>query len=391
MAFIELFFRGSSDSQIQLVEVSFTRTPNDAALRTIRGKFCYLSSAHGSFQWTKAVQALTLLLIKSKIFGSDHELASLSGEVGSFAASLDYAMSKEPAWLSEMFGTDKDGDLFARRLMRRTNPERKRAGPVVISINSHVLVPSSIRIYLDGAEVSGTESLMRILHSFDATRLENSLASSNNALDDSVPSASFDNFIDQGISIVEHCSYAQKLKYERLADGVQFLFESLADAEQSLPLLLDLCTSKASSKGGMLWYLKHSWWPLIRPLYSYQQTEVSNTSGVPIAYASPSNGSPDRWVSSFYSRAGIKSKLGVKPLPYDDLWVFGDIIIEQEHPKELSEEIDTFFKKAEPFEAFDSVSFIRNFLEARGDFKIRIRQTEEASLVKQDIEKALRW
>jgi hypothetical protein len=85
------------------------------------------------------------------------ESAVLQGCSGSPAASLDYALSKQPAWLSEMFGCDVYDTSFARRLILRTNPERKRPGPVVLAVNHVYLSAASIEVHVDGALAAASQ------------------------------------------------------------------------------------------------------------------------------------------------------------------------------------------------------------------------------------------
>jgi hypothetical protein len=56
-----------------------------------------------------------------------------------------------------MFGCDQHGISFARRLLLRTNPERKRPGPVVISVNQVYISSSDIEVYVDGLRCSESE------------------------------------------------------------------------------------------------------------------------------------------------------------------------------------------------------------------------------------------
>lgn len=84
------------------------------------------------------------------------------GEKETLAASLDYAISKQPDWIVEVFGRDKVGHPFAKRLFSRTNAERKRAGPVVVAFNEHILSPENISIVLDGKMIRDFETLTRI-------------------------------------------------------------------------------------------------------------------------------------------------------------------------------------------------------------------------------------
>lgn len=140
----------------QLTEVLFHENTNSEPRRTIRGKTGGAFRYAGSFQWTSAVKALSLLVTKTAM---NPQNCTIQGLGGSLAASLDYALSKQPVWLSEMFGCDQQGISFARRLVLRTNPERKRPGPVVLGVN-HVYMPvSSIEVYVDGELCSGAKLL----------------------------------------------------------------------------------------------------------------------------------------------------------------------------------------------------------------------------------------
>jgi hypothetical protein len=100
------------------------------------------------------VKALSVLIAKAAM---RPESAILQGCSGTLAASLDYALSKQPTWLSEMFGCDADGISFARRLILRTNPERKRPGPVVLALNHVYLSAASIEVYVDAALATTTQ------------------------------------------------------------------------------------------------------------------------------------------------------------------------------------------------------------------------------------------
>ncbi len=142
----------------QLIEVAFSDKEN-AQRVSVRGKTGGPFRTAGSFQWTSAVKALALLLAKTRL---NPEEALLQGETASFATSLDYAISKQPAWLCEMFGCDQQGISLARRLVLRTNPERKRPGPVTLGINQLFLNAAHINIYVEGTPCSD-ENLARLV------------------------------------------------------------------------------------------------------------------------------------------------------------------------------------------------------------------------------------
>jgi hypothetical protein len=123
----------------------------------VRGKTSGALEGAGTFQWTTAVKALSLLVVKAVLTErhtpSPTDAAALLGGAGSLAATLDYAVTKEPAWTVDMFGVDTEGRSLIRRLMKRTNTERKYPGPVTVSLNTRAISPTSISIWWDGKRV----------------------------------------------------------------------------------------------------------------------------------------------------------------------------------------------------------------------------------------------
>jgi hypothetical protein len=116
-----------------------------------------------SFHWSRGVQGLSVLCaqaVLSRLTGAG--TPSIVGEVGSLALSLDYALSKESAWLSQIFGQDSDGRPLLRRMVTRVNPERKRPGPVEVSLKPEVV--HSIRLKVDGREITGQADVEALLH-----------------------------------------------------------------------------------------------------------------------------------------------------------------------------------------------------------------------------------
>ena len=90
----------------QLTEVSFKDGVSSELRRSVRGKSGGAYRSAGSFQWTSAVRGLAFLLVQTVLIP---ESAVLEGGAGTLAASLDYAISKQPMWLTEMFGCDQRG------------------------------------------------------------------------------------------------------------------------------------------------------------------------------------------------------------------------------------------------------------------------------------------
>lgn len=154
------------DTAVSLWKVIFSHPLLDSKRISVRGNGSGALEAGGSFQWSQGVRALCVLLLRGRWSQlSDVNAASkeLSGHGGSLASSLDYALGKQPNWLLDMFGVDKRGTSLARRLIRRSNPERRRPGPVVLSINSHFVPLNVIDVFVGGVKCEGASDFKRVL------------------------------------------------------------------------------------------------------------------------------------------------------------------------------------------------------------------------------------
>lgn len=145
-----------------------------------RGKDSIALGSIYSFQWTAGIQAMAVLLLRTLAEeyirpGSHAATAILVGESGSLAASLDYALSKQPNWLLDIFGTDASGVSLARKLFHRANPERRRAGPVQISVNRKQLPWNSIEVFYHHTSLRDADSLVNLAENIErAPRDQNS-------------------------------------------------------------------------------------------------------------------------------------------------------------------------------------------------------------------------
>lgn len=169
---IRLEFHGESP-QLMRAEV---RRENGALLTSMRGKTAGAVLGAGSFQWTNAVRALCAIFLKGATMrGNSSALrssASLSGYGGSLAATLDYALSKEPLWTIDMFGVDISGHAFLRRLLLRTNRERKYPGPVIVALNSKLMRPDDIEIWWNDIRLESSPDVEKLLYRLEKERPE---------------------------------------------------------------------------------------------------------------------------------------------------------------------------------------------------------------------------
>jgi hypothetical protein len=85
--------------------------------------------------------------------------AAIDGQGDSPAASLDYALSKQPLWLQDMFGVTPHGKAISKLLFRRMNPDRKRPGPVTVFIPNGDF---DVLIEVDGEVLQGESSLRHL-------------------------------------------------------------------------------------------------------------------------------------------------------------------------------------------------------------------------------------
>jgi hypothetical protein len=147
----------------ELCETRFSHPLISGTRRAVRGSVSISALNETTFHWSAAVHALSILAVTTaRSFHSGqykHSFPVLAGEKNSPAASLDYAISKAPAWVEEMFGSDRCGVPLIRRVILRKNPERKRPGPVVLFFCSSGADDSALEIAIDGEPVTDPSAL----------------------------------------------------------------------------------------------------------------------------------------------------------------------------------------------------------------------------------------
>ena len=147
------FYRGAT---LELDEIEFLYPSQKESILSIRGKSACGRFADATFQWTSALKGLALLFLKH---AAGKERFMLTGGAGSPACSVDFAISKQPRWVEEVFGTDKQGISLLRRFVVRKNSNRKRPGPVSIGLSSSPLSRVSISVSVNGRPMHDKEEL----------------------------------------------------------------------------------------------------------------------------------------------------------------------------------------------------------------------------------------
>lgn len=147
------------ENSLTLEETSFFSPESGEVIRGIRGKR-FLPGQFRRFHWSDSLHALCILAIRHRLFGGSGRPpqlfvgATLLGEGQSPASTLDYALTKQPNWMKDLFGCTPTGDSILRTLIGRMNPERKRPGPVRLWFEARAIDPAHIRIFLNEIEIT---------------------------------------------------------------------------------------------------------------------------------------------------------------------------------------------------------------------------------------------
>jgi hypothetical protein len=164
---------------IQSLELFIRRGPGKPKLtatiyRPRNGSEIFAKRGHdpGDFQWSAAVRALTLLLLRNAAQARRHgsvgiaKVPTLCGMKGALANSLDHAMSQSHrlTWPKAITGSEFLGDLLDRENSgRKTDSDQ----PVIIKLRSAALDPARITVYVDGEEQSDADAIDELAESIE--------------------------------------------------------------------------------------------------------------------------------------------------------------------------------------------------------------------------------
>lgn len=148
----------------ELIKTVFNHPLLSGPQTCVRGK----NGGPNTFAWSSGVRALTALFLRSASTRELDTRAVLIGDQQSVASTLDYSLAKKPAWLCDMFGVESSGSPLATRLFIRTNPERKRPGPVEIALRRAM----TVHVWVDGRRITEPHSLRVLADSMEASLLQ---------------------------------------------------------------------------------------------------------------------------------------------------------------------------------------------------------------------------
>ena len=161
----------TSSGGLEAQSISFShQLLGGSTRRLVRGKCPLTLREATSLPWTAGVKGFIRLCVKTAVRGAhpdslecDFESHGIVGQRGSLARSLDSAISKKPAWFGDLFGYDASGAANIARFFWRMNPEAKRPGPVGVAINTKMLPPTAIKVFVDSVLVEESQALAEIL------------------------------------------------------------------------------------------------------------------------------------------------------------------------------------------------------------------------------------
>jgi len=152
-----------------------------APRRLTRGRSSSAVRGTCPLPWSAAVRAFVRLAITVALQrfnergpADDPFAFGLIGEKGSLCRSLDYAISKKPDWIMDLFGYDSEGDSYVGRFFWRDNPEGKREGPTKVTLNTKMIAPEMISVRLHGDTIVDRERLVAVLAALMTTDNESS-------------------------------------------------------------------------------------------------------------------------------------------------------------------------------------------------------------------------
>jgi len=131
---ISLYFHQGHSPKLERVE--FAEGGDQPKRTTIRGRTRSSDrdqSVQPGFEWTNAVKALAMLLVRHAASAGEDREATIQGNCGTPATSLDEALDQENKWMNKMFGNKR---ALIGLITRRNRGSKDPGAPVSVSIRS---------------------------------------------------------------------------------------------------------------------------------------------------------------------------------------------------------------------------------------------------------------
>ena len=158
-----LWFTG--EPELRLIKTEFThRLLGGATLRA------GVLDRKRSFSWSKGVRATSALLLRWAAWGLQlkssprAKMPILGGVRHSPAATLNDLLTRDPTWVSDVFGRGAEGRCLLDEMVTRINRDFKKVkdGPVTVALKPRLLPPDCIEVWVGGVAVTDANQLRRM-------------------------------------------------------------------------------------------------------------------------------------------------------------------------------------------------------------------------------------
>jgi hypothetical protein len=258
----------------------------------------------------------------------------------------------------------------------RVNPEKKRPGPVWVSINPAFLDPLQVAIVLDGRELANISELERLLHliglevvepAHAAVGFKYSAPQTSPSPSAVTRSGSDDHLFVDSKAFEGDCEERSQF-LDCLPSLSEFSFKSLGELDNFFSKLHASLVKNISLDRPLVGELEHAWWPLLSRCNGGQNETGANLS--PICFGTKGQTSLDCWVASEYSRGGLHRVIPTcSNVPYD-YWVYGDVVAKIFIPPETKREIELIYSQSTFPDSFDPHMFAKRCLNAQNGAKL---------------------
>lgn len=164
---LKLSFVGFEKPELNRTE--FSSVHQQRPIIGIRGSH-FLPGAH-PFKWSVAFHALSIFFVRAAMlrFASVQPVKPiLLGTKGTPAASIDYTLWQvRSLWISDLFGVDSSGRNYLQRILTVLNSRQRKPGPVELYLNSAMLRPQDISIFLDSRELITESDLQQLANNIE--------------------------------------------------------------------------------------------------------------------------------------------------------------------------------------------------------------------------------
>lgn len=133
----------------------------------------------------------------------------------------------------------------------------------------------------------------------------------------------------------------------------------------------------------IFFHTTHLWWTLVSSLNNYCLGQNEKNESF---FVCNSDSNLDKWLAESENSFGNYCKYGVSCPLHNDLFLFGDVVLEIHYPQILREKIDNFFTELKDIKKIDFNLFFKDIFCEKHSIKVLIKKDKEiAKHIKENI------